>query len=144
MVQATKIESVLRRARLAGLACAIGAALACLPVQGFTARAGQASAKPIGTTAGPRLFKRWCSDCHHLAAGPGSMALARKYQGNLPALLEQRTDTSADFIKYVVRHGASFMPPFRKTEITDAELDQLALYLTQSADDRRKSSRGRK
>jgi len=33
-------------------------------------------------------------------------------------------------VKYFVRHGISVMPQFRKTEISDAELDALAAFLS--------------
>jgi mono/diheme cytochrome c family protein len=144
VVGLVEVGSIFRVARIAGLTCVVGAGLACLPVPPLIGYADAAPAKPASPTAGPKLFKRWCGDCHHTAAGPGSMALARKYQGSLPALLEQRTDTTPDFIRYVVRRGASFMPPFRKTEITDAELDQLALYLTRGVKRSRASSAGGK
>jgi hypothetical protein len=60
------------------------------------------------------------------------MALQRKYQGRLPAVLEQRTDLVPVYIQVVVRHGMSFMPSFRKTEISDADLALVAAYLAPS------------
>jgi mono/diheme cytochrome c family protein len=57
------------------------------------------------------------------------MALQRKYRGRLPVVLEQRSDLRPDYIKLAVRHGVSFMPSFRKTEISDADLALLATYL---------------
>ncbi|MDB6012478.1 MAG: petJ [Gammaproteobacteria bacterium] len=83
-------------------------------------------------SAGGKIFDKWCSDCHSTAGGPGSLALQRKYRGNLPAVLEQRTDLRPDYVKLVVRHGVSFMPSFRKTEISDADLALLADYLATS------------
>lgn len=65
---------------------------------------------------------------------PGTDALAAKYRGAVPALLEQRTDLTVESVTYVVRHGVSIMPFFRKTEISDSQLEDLAAYL---------SSRGR-
>jgi len=47
-----------------------------------------------------------------------------------PALLADRTDLAPDYIKLIVRHGVSVMPPFRKTELSDAELDDVVAYLT--------------
>jgi hypothetical protein len=35
-------------------------------------------------------------------------------------------------IKQFVRHGVLFMPMFRKTEISDAELDAICAYLTRN------------
>jgi mono/diheme cytochrome c family protein len=83
-------------------------------------------------SAGGNIYDKWCSDCHGAAEGPGSVALQRKYGGSFPAILEQRTDLSPDYVKFVVRHGISFMPSFRKTEIGDADLALLAAYLAPS------------
>lgn len=80
-----------------------------------------------------RIYGKWCSDCHSVPGRPGSMALERKYHGNPSAILEQRTDLNPDYVKLVVRHGVSFMPSFRKTEISDAELALVADYLAHPA-----------
>jgi (+)-pinoresinol hydroxylase len=74
-------------------------------------------------------FQRACSVCHGSGPAPGTRALRAKYRGKLPALLEQRTDLAPDYVKFVVRHGVSVMPPFRKTELSDAALDAIAGYL---------------
>ena len=44
-------------------------------------------------------------------------------------MLESRTDLTPELTKFFVRNGINVMPPFRKTEITDAELNALAAYL---------------
>ena len=103
---------------------AIGMALTG-PASGAPALAADPS-----RAAGAAIYGKWCSDCHSTAGGPGSMALERKYHGQLPAILNQRTDLSADYVSQVVRHGVSFMPSFRKTEISNTELAQLGAYLT--------------
>jgi mono/diheme cytochrome c family protein len=41
-------------------------------------------------------------------------------------------DLPAATVKRWVRHGISVMPQFRKTEISDAELDALAKYLARN------------
>lgn len=90
---------------------------------------GLAHAQPAG--AGKQVFDHWCGTCH--AAAPrmtGTAALDFKYKGEKPGALEQRTDLTPDVVKYFVRNGISVMAPFRKTEITDAELDALADYLS--------------
>ncbi len=90
-----------------------------------------AQAHPVShvITEGGRVFGKWCGDCHTSPTGPGSLSLQRKYQGTVPAILEQRNDLSPEYISLVVRRGISFMPSFRKTEISDSELQILTDYL---------------
>lgn len=78
---------------------------------------------------GAQVYARWCSDCHSTPMSPGSMALQRRYQGTVPAILDQRSNLSPAFVSVVVRRGMGFMPSFRKTEISDAELARVADYL---------------
>jgi mono/diheme cytochrome c family protein len=85
-------------------------------------------AKPV-RSAGWKIFDKWCSGCHGTEQGPGSMALQRKYKGTLPSVLEQRNNLPPEYISYTVRHGISFMPSFRKTEISDEDLVLLSAYL---------------
>jgi hypothetical protein len=66
---------------------------------------------------------------------PGTTALAAKYKGkqpSVPAVLEERTDLTEASVKFFVRQGVSVMAPFRKTEISDADLEDLISYLTRS------------
>jgi mono/diheme cytochrome c family protein len=80
--------------------------------------------------AGGKIYGKWCADCHGTAEAPGSRALERRHKGSPPAVLEQRNDLSPDDIKKAVRSGDKFMPSFRKTEISDAELALVTTYLT--------------
>jgi mono/diheme cytochrome c family protein len=48
----------------------------------------------------------------------------------VPAILHLRTGIPAELVKVTVRHGVGFMPPFRKTEISNSELELLATYLS--------------
>lgn len=78
-------------------------------------------------------FQNYCSMCHGEGVGqPGTQALQAKYKGALPALLEKRTDLTPALVKTFVRNGISVMPIFRKTEISDADLDAIAAYLTRN------------
>jgi (+)-pinoresinol hydroxylase len=79
---------------------------------------------------GRAVFENWCAACHSPGARhPGTQALEALYKGAKPAALEQRTDLTPELTRAFVRTGVSVMPPFRKTEINDADLDALAAYL---------------
>ncbi|HVP70440.1 MAG TPA: cytochrome c [Gemmatimonadaceae bacterium] len=83
---------------------------------------------------GRQVFAYWCAPCH--APGPkhpGTQALEALYKGSKPAPLEQRTDLVPTLTQTFVRTGVSVMPPFRKTEISDADLAALAAYLAPRA-----------
>ena len=83
---------------------------------------------------GKQVYQYWCWNCHGEGVGkPGTQALAAKYKGSKPAILDQRTDLIPALTKSFVRKGISIMPFFRKTEITDAQLDSLAVYLARNA-----------
>jgi mono/diheme cytochrome c family protein len=83
---------------------------------------------------GKQVFDNWCAPCH--APGPrhpGTQALDVLYKGAKPGALEQRTDLVPALTETFVRTGVSVMPPFRKTEIGDADLAALAAYLAPGA-----------
>jgi mono/diheme cytochrome c family protein len=81
---------------------------------------------------GAAVFNNWCSACHSRGPqnAPGTTSLQFKYQGKVPAALEDRADLTADVVKVFVRNGVATMPQFRKTEVGDADLEALAAYLT--------------
>ena len=85
---------------------------------------------------GRAVYQYWCATCHSSGPGmPGTAALAAKYKGRQPAVaavLEDRTDLTPASVRFFVRQGVSVMAPFRKTEISDVELDALAAYLTRT------------
>ena len=88
------------------------------------------AAVPIAADTGEHIFQRYCFECHGEGTDkPGTMALKAKYKGAKPGRLDQRTDLTADFVIYTVRHGDTVMPSMRKTEISDAELKAMADYL---------------
>ena len=83
---------------------------------------------------GNDAFQYWCATCHGRGPGnPGTTALFAKYKKALPGVLEDRTDLTPQAIRFNVRRGTSIMPFFRKTEISDGDLDAIARYLTQRA-----------
>jgi (+)-pinoresinol hydroxylase len=89
--------------------------------------------KSQGEPRGYVQYQDYCAVCHGTGVGkPGTLALQQKYKGAEPALLADRTDLTAQLVKTYVRNGISVMPFFRKTEISDADLDAIAAYLTRN------------
>ena len=110
---------------------AVLGSLACAGLIGTQQSAAQQ--QPVVET-GRAVYEYWCATCHAAGPGmPGTQALEVKYNGNLPAVLTQRQDLTAEFVAVIVRTGISVMPPFRKTEITDAELAALGEYIETEA-----------
>ena len=103
----------------------VGALVAALIV------AGVANAQDAGGQ-GKQVYDHWCAPCHDPGQGhPGTQGLQIKYRGtDTPAVLLERTDLTPVVVKTFVRQGVLAMAPFRKTEITDTELDALAAYLS--------------
>jgi mono/diheme cytochrome c family protein len=89
---------------------------------------------------GKQVYDYWCLPCHGPGLGlpgfaelPGTQQLRIKYRDTaISPLLTERTDLVPELVKVIVRQGVSFMPQFRKTEISDADLDALAAYLTRN------------
>ena len=89
------------------------------------------SAAHADDSTGHQVFAKWCAPCHSRGPGnPGTQALAAVYKNAKPGALEDRADLTPAFIKQAVRRGVNVMPYFRKTEISDAELDALSAYLS--------------
>ena len=98
---------------------------------GVMAYSAASIVRPQAAERGRYVFERRCAACHDAGPDmPGTDALQAKYHGTVPAPLVQRTDLTADTVKYFVRHGVSIMPFFRKTEISDTQLEDLAAYLS--------------
>jgi mono/diheme cytochrome c family protein len=98
---------------------------------------GLAAQEPVADR-GRQVFDQWCAPCHGSGEGrPGTIAAAALCKGSKPAVLTQRTDLTGAGIKSVVRAGMFIMPRFRKTEVTDAELEAIVAYLTRSTTPRR-------
>jgi mono/diheme cytochrome c family protein len=104
-------------------------AVVCIALSGATAFGQGGDAE-----RGNELYQYWCATCHGRGPGnPGTTALLAKYKKALPGVLEDRTDLTPQAIRFNVRMGTSIMPFFRKTEISESDLDAIALYLTRRA-----------
>ena len=107
----------------------IGTAIAGLAF-GSASTAAEPS-DPLAT--GCAVYAKWCAPCHDPGViHPGTNALTVKYKGIKPGVLLEWTDLQPDMVRYLVRHGISVMPQFRKTEISDADLDALAKFLSRN------------
>jgi mono/diheme cytochrome c family protein len=98
------------------------------------------SQEPASVERGKAKFEHTCAPCHGEGVGddgramlPGTDALRIKYQGSLPALIEKRTDLNVDAIRTFVRRGTWSMPPFRPTEVSERDIEDIAAYLRQSS-----------
>ena len=109
--------------------CIVGA-LASLALAPVLVSAQESDALEGHIARGSEVYQQWCESCHGTGHGrSGTIALQAKYQGSIPALLVERTDLAPELTKSFVRSGIFAMPFFRKTEITDADLDALAAFL---------------
>jgi mono/diheme cytochrome c family protein len=83
--------------------------------------------------SGQAVYEHWCAPCHAPGPGhPGTQSLQLKYAGKTPAVLLERTDLNAQAVAAFVRQGVLLMAPFRKTEISDAELAALTAYVAKN------------
>jgi mono/diheme cytochrome c family protein len=115
--------------KLAFAASAFLLALATVQVAHSAEPAG--AAKSGAPDVGRLTYEKWCAPCH--APGPdhpGTQALDALYKGSKPGALIERKDLTPAIVKQFVRKGVSVMPFFRKTEISDTELDALAAFLS--------------
>ena len=77
---------------------------------------------------GREVYQKWCTSCHGTGLGKPATSAAAAH-GIQPAVLEQRTNLTPKIIQTAVRNGINFMPRFRKTEISNADLDAIVAYL---------------
>jgi len=117
-----------------GLMTSVGLAVCASP------SLAQAQDRSTQLDQGKQVYEYWCLPCHGTGLGlpgfaelPGTQQLRIKYRDTaISPLLAERTDLVPEFVKVIVRQGVSFMPQFRKTEISDAELEALAAYLARN------------
>ena len=111
-----------------------GPVLAGLALAGLMlGRPGSAEEPSDPYAAGRAVYAKWCAPCHDPGViHPGTNALTVKYKGVKPGVLLEWKDLPPAAVGYLVRHGISVMPQFRKTEISDADLDALAKFLSRN------------
>jgi mono/diheme cytochrome c family protein len=115
-----------------GLSAVAAAQEASFPIAAWSRTTALPEDAGSAVERGAAVFNNWCSACHSrgLMNAPGTRSLQFKYQGSVPAALEDRKDLTVELVKLFVRNGVATMPQFRKTEVGDADLEALAAYLT--------------
>ncbi|ODU69223.1 MAG: cytochrome C [Novosphingobium sp. SCN 66-18] len=83
------------------------------------------SARP-NAKGGERLYVQYCGMCHG-KGGMGTGLLARRTDR---PLLEERNDLTVDYVIQAARTGIGNMPPVPRGEVSDADIKQIAAYLT--------------
>jgi mono/diheme cytochrome c family protein len=83
------------------------------------AHAGQEIGQPLALRSPDKTYASTCAYCHGHNVGP--IILGRKLPG--------------DYIKGMVRAGRNGMPAFRPSEISPAELDALAVWISKAPKD---------
>ena len=122
----------------------IATAVASVALSAWAEAASAADGSASKLAQGEKVFNYWCATCHSSGAGmPGTQALQAKYNGTPPALLLERNDLTADQIAFFVRNGVSVMAQFRKTEVSDADLEALTSYIVNTAQTKRPSPASR-
>ena len=122
--------------RLARMTCAAALVGALIGAKGTAAGAQDGASAERGDA----VFQHSCAPCHARGPGddgramlPGTAALQIKYPGAVPPALEDRADLPADVLAVFLRQGSFSMPPFRKTELSDADIADIAAYLAETA-----------
>ena len=124
------MNAIVRATLTAGLTAALaGPAAAQSTVDWNWFDTAPASASSV-MDHGKAAFQKACAVCHGRASSPGSISLKFKYDGAKPPLLEDRKDLTAPSVEYFIRHGIAMMPPFRKTELDDADAKAISTYLS--------------
>jgi len=108
-------STLIRAATMMLLAAALPAAAALA--------AGKAPATPA--MDGKALFHEKCAMCHG-PVGMGTGLLARRVQ---PAMLEQRTDLTAEYVIQAARAGIGNMPRISRGEVSDRQMKAIADWL---------------
>lgn len=78
---------------------------------------------------GKQIYDHWCAACHMDSPFAAATIQLKQTRGADNAVIERRNDLTEPYIRTLVRQGFAGMPKFRRTEISNAELDALVKYL---------------
>ena len=78
---------------------------------------------------GAKTFENWCEICHAQSHNMPGTAHIEELFGESRKDLRNSPFVNAATVRQIVRNGRGMMPPFRRTEISNAALDELIEYL---------------
>ena len=96
-----------------------------------TAAAPEAESLTPKQQEGKQLFGATCIYCHNPRGYATERLKARN--GEDRSVLAQRTDLDAAYIRTVVRNGLISMPAYTPTDLSEAQIQAIAAYLTRNA-----------
>jgi cytochrome c5 len=110
------------------------ASLTCLLMASARVLAAEPAALSPQQEHGKKVYNGLCVFCH--APGLWGTTTLAKRMDKQHAVLDGRTDLAPATIRVAVRVGIGSMPPLRKTEVTDSDLDAVIAYLTRAGGNR--------
>ena len=92
--------------------------------------AGAAGSEPLSPQQqqGKALFDATCVYCHN-ARGFATERLRTRMPEDR-SVLADRTDLDPAYVRTIVRNGLASMPAYTPTDLSDAEIQAIAAYLT--------------
>ena len=92
--------------------------------------ASLSAAEAAAPNSGEKTWALYCEGCHAAGTGehPGTLRLSYTRGAELEAI-KGRKDLTPEYLRQVVRMGFLEMVGFRKTEISDQELEALIDYI---------------
>ncbi len=77
---------------------------------------------------GAENYSLMCAGCHDPGPGHPATMLLQQAGRPVPALIG-RKDLELEYLRAVVRQGLIEMPPFRPTELSEAEIDEIYAHI---------------
>lgn len=79
---------------------------------------------------GKRLYYKTCIHCH--APGVWGTNRLSERMSVQDAVLENRTNLPAEAVRTIIRAGIGSMPAFRRSELSDTDIQAIAAYVSRN------------
>jgi mono/diheme cytochrome c family protein len=115
------------------LLLAVSLLYACSPTRPSIVQERQDTQVPQRTqgTEGAENYALKCAGCHDPGPGHPATMLLTQLGRPVPALIG-RDELQLSYLQSVVRRGLIEMPPFRPTELSDADIEGIYAYIKQA------------